>query len=815
VAGGGNPSSGIGDNGPATAATLSYPWGIAVDSAGNLFIADAGNALIRKVAAGTGIITTVAGGGADPEQLGDFGPATSAFMIPYGVTVDAAGNLYIADKTNHRIRKMNAKSGTVATVAGSDNFGFLGDNAPATDATFAYPTGVVLDRAGNLFVADRYNNRIRAVRGPISDPVPSPPKVNLAPYAPAGWSAPVVPSDVTGTHTTGKLIGGQPTYIDWAVVNNGQADITVPITYELRIDGVSQKRWSSDDGLAQNTYTPVEDYAVTLTAGQHTITIVADPDNTIAESNENDNSFTFTGTWITFVSQVNLTPYTPTGWSNPVVPSHVTGTNTTGNLIAGQPTYIDWAVTNSGALDITVPVTYELRIDGVAQNRWYAYDGLKQGFYNFIEDYAVTLTAGQHTITIVADPDNDIVETSESDNSFTFTGTWTTTPPPARVNLTPYAPSGWSNPVVPSDVTGTHTTGNLIAGQPTYIDWAVINNGDADITGPVVYELRIDGTAQKRWQSDGLKQGFYTSTEDYAATLSAGSHTITIVADPDNAIVETNENDNSFTFTGTWTAPPRVNLTPYTPSGWSNPVVPSDVTGTHTTGKLIAGQPTYIDWAVTNNGDADITGPVIYELRIDGVAQKRWQSDGLKQGFYSFNEDYGVTLSAGSHTITIVADPDNAIAETNENDNSFTFTGNWTATGNGVNLVPYTPAGWSNPVVPSDVIGTHTTSNLIAGKPTYIDWAAANDGNVDITAPVIYELRVDGVAQKRWQGADGLKQGFYVSIEDFAVTLTAGVHTITIVADPDNTIAETNESDNSFTFTGTWVLGVGKVAPVN
>ncbi len=687
VAGGSNPTSGIGDNGPATAAALSYPWGIAIDAAGNLFIADAGNALIRKVAAGTGIITTVAGGGTDPEQLGDFGPATSAFMVPYGVTVDAAGNLYIADKTNHRIRKMNAKSGTIATVAGSDNFGFLGDNSPATDATFAYPTGVVLDRSGNLLVADRYNNRIRAVRGPISDPVPSPPKVNLAPYTPAGWSNPVVPSDVTGTHTTGKLIAGQPTYIDWAVINNGGADITTSITYELRIDGVAQKRWQSD-GLKQGFYNFIEDYSVTLSAGSHTLTIVADPDNTIAESNENDNSFTFTGTWIAFVSRVNLTPYTPTGWSNPIVPSHITGTNITGNLIAGQPTYIDWAVTNNGDIDITVPVTYELRIDGVAQNRWYSYDGLKQGFYNFIEDYAVTLPAGQHTITIVADPDNDIVETNESDNSFTFTGTWTTVP----------------------------------------------------------------------------------------------------VA--------------------------RVNLTPYTPSGWSNPVVPSDLTGTHTTGKLIAGQPTYIDWAVTNNGDADITVAVIYELRIDGVAQKRWQSDGLKQGFYNFVEDYAVTLSAGSHTLTIVADPDNAIAETNENDNSFTFTGNWTATGNGANLVPYTPVGWSNPVVPSDAIGTHTTGNLIAGKPTYIDWAVANDGNVDITVPAIYDLRIDGVPQKRWESSDGLKQGFYASVEDFAVTLSAGVHTITIVADPDNTIAETNESDNSFTFTGTWVLGVGKVTPV-
>ncbi|MHB1953016.1 MAG: NHL domain-containing protein [Sulfobacillus sp.] len=152
-----------GDGGPATSAELWAPQGVAVDSAGNLYIADRFNQRIRKVTASTGIITTVAGNGASGYS-GDGGPATSAKLAqPFGVAVDSAGNLYIADSYNNRIRKVSAITGVITTVAGNGTYGYAGDNGPATSAELSYPQGVVLDSLGNLYIPDSYNQRIRKV----------------------------------------------------------------------------------------------------------------------------------------------------------------------------------------------------------------------------------------------------------------------------------------------------------------------------------------------------------------------------------------------------------------------------------------------------------------------------------------------------------------------------------------------------------------------------------------------------------------------------------------------------------------------------
>ena len=152
-----------GDNGLATAATLGAPSGIAFDGAGNMYIADAGINDIRKVAAGTGIITTIAGTGT-PDYAGDDGPAINADLnAPSGVALDGAGNLYIADFSNNRIRKVVLSTGVITTYAGTGNDGYSGDNGPATSADFSEPFGVAVDVAGNLYIADLSNSVIRKV----------------------------------------------------------------------------------------------------------------------------------------------------------------------------------------------------------------------------------------------------------------------------------------------------------------------------------------------------------------------------------------------------------------------------------------------------------------------------------------------------------------------------------------------------------------------------------------------------------------------------------------------------------------------------
>jgi sugar lactone lactonase YvrE len=161
-----------GDGGPATNASLNYPGGVALDAVGNLFIADTGNMRIRMVNT-NGIITTVAGNGNNGySNNDDGGPATNASLAaPYGVAVDAAGNLFIADTYNLRIR-MVGTNGIITTVAGNgaavpaissgtgDSFVYAGDGGPATNASLNRPFDVTVDATGNLFIADTYNYRI-------------------------------------------------------------------------------------------------------------------------------------------------------------------------------------------------------------------------------------------------------------------------------------------------------------------------------------------------------------------------------------------------------------------------------------------------------------------------------------------------------------------------------------------------------------------------------------------------------------------------------------------------------------------------------
>ena len=161
VAGDGSWAYG-GDRGPATAAQLRNPWGVAVDGIGNIYIADFGNGRIREVSASTGVITTVAGGGSS--GLGDDGPATAAQLYgPTGVALDASGNIYIADMYGNRIREVSASTGIITTVAGNGYEGYSGDDGPATAAELVYPMGVAVDASGNIYIADYHNNCIREV----------------------------------------------------------------------------------------------------------------------------------------------------------------------------------------------------------------------------------------------------------------------------------------------------------------------------------------------------------------------------------------------------------------------------------------------------------------------------------------------------------------------------------------------------------------------------------------------------------------------------------------------------------------------------
>jgi uncharacterized protein (TIGR03437 family) len=151
-----------GDNGPAILARLNKPYNVRLDGSGNLFIADYNNQRVRKVVLTTGIITTVAGDGRLPYS-GDGVLATQTAIDPVDIAIDSAGDLYIADALNNRIRKVSASDGMIRTIAGIGTAGFAGDTTQAATSAISLPNGVAVDAEKNVYIADTGNNRVRKI----------------------------------------------------------------------------------------------------------------------------------------------------------------------------------------------------------------------------------------------------------------------------------------------------------------------------------------------------------------------------------------------------------------------------------------------------------------------------------------------------------------------------------------------------------------------------------------------------------------------------------------------------------------------------
>src|SRR5712692_8855859 len=158
-----------GDNGLARKATLKEPRTIFIDAADNIYISDSGNGRVRRIDAKTGIITTIAGRGSERSDntIGDNGPATDAVLRgPWGIWVDR-GNLFITEAgfEGQRVRKVVLSTGVITTIAGpaDGSSGFEGDGGPALDAKFSAPQGIIVDSAGNIYIADSNNHCVRRI----------------------------------------------------------------------------------------------------------------------------------------------------------------------------------------------------------------------------------------------------------------------------------------------------------------------------------------------------------------------------------------------------------------------------------------------------------------------------------------------------------------------------------------------------------------------------------------------------------------------------------------------------------------------------
>src|SRR5947209_388511 len=153
-----------GDGGPATAALLNGPFDVAFDATGNLYFSDTFNHRIRRVDANTGVIVTVAGNG-EAGYSGDGGPAIRAALNePYGIVLDRAGNIFVADRLNRRVRRVDAASGVITTAAGTGEAAYGGDGGAAARAGLAEPNGLAFDAAErHLYITDVADNRVRVI----------------------------------------------------------------------------------------------------------------------------------------------------------------------------------------------------------------------------------------------------------------------------------------------------------------------------------------------------------------------------------------------------------------------------------------------------------------------------------------------------------------------------------------------------------------------------------------------------------------------------------------------------------------------------
>lgn len=507
--------------------------------------------------------------------------------------------------------------------------------------------------------------------------------------------------------------------------------------------------------------------------------------------------FTFVST-TTIFALPNLTPYQPAGWSDKIVVARATGTTTDSTgLTTSDTLYVSWAVVNFGDAATGVSFQISLYIDGVFKTSWTS-PSLNSSTYTHANDYSIgSLSAGSHTLTITADSGGVVTESNEGDNSYTKTISVGT---PNLPNLTPYQPAGWGDKVVVAKTTGaTSNSASLLPTDSLYVSWAVVNNGILNATNSFNTSLYVDGVLKNTWSAASLNTNSYVSVNDYSiGSLGAGTHTVCITTDTGGTVSESNEGDNSYTNTITISGPSLPNLTPYQPGGWSDKIVVAKTTGTTTdSANLTTTNTLYVSWSVINNSTSAISSSFSISLYIDGTLKNSWSSSSLGAGFYTYVNDYSIgALGPGSHTITITADSGSAIAESNEADNSYSKI--ITVTGF-PNLAPYQPAGWADKLVIGRATGaTNDSTGLTTADTLYANWAVANTGTASATNSFSTCLYVDGVLKNSWS-TGSLNTNSYISAADYSLgSLGAGSHTITVTADATNTIAESNESDNSY-----------------
>lgn len=434
-----------------------------------------------------------------------------------------------------------------------------------------------------------------------------------------------------------------------------------------------------------------------------------------------------------------------------------------------------------------------------------------------------------------------------------------TATPPSQVNLTPSAPGDWEGPLVVAALEQIRQNTAQAVGSTTYVSWAVANKGDLPVDELFFIDLHFDGVAVARWSGNRLDTISLSVITDWdsledVVRLTPGDHTLKLVVDPTNLIHETDETDNEIELVRTWlpaadaTMPTPVpdrlpDLALQTPVGWDASLIASSFEGGTTDGPLSVDMPTYVAAVVWNQGLASTSEDVWIYLYVDDILVDMRLTNGLlvedpaaRSRFQNIIQR--VRLSPGVHTVKVVADPNDLIVESDEENNVFEREFVW---GSGLvtaavpvatasplvapeaptlpNLVPGWRFGWDGPIVVSHEPGSFLDGPLTLDRMSLVDVMVLNRSTLE-AGPYSVDLYLDGEKIQRFEMDRGSVAREVSLIEDWDglaenALLTEGAHVLRMVIDPDNEVSETSETDNTYEKTFTWATGeVESVAPI-
>lgn len=429
-------------------------------------------------------------------------------------------------------------------------------------------------------------------------------------------------------------------------------------------------------------------------------------------------------------------------------------------------------------------------------------------------------------------------------------------PTPVRertANLAPFRPPSWTYPLVASAEPGSQRVDVLSVDDETFISWAVINDGPGVVDYPFFVDVYLDGVLAERWSTPELGAEEVIALTDWEelyqrVRLEPGSHTLRLVVDPTDLVPEIDEHDNvyevqftwqeSTSYTGAPEPPPKrlPDLAPAIPDGWSDSLIATSYRGDKADGPLSVNVPTYISYGFRNEGLASYEEESWVYLYLDGVLVSAQVGVGLLAEETVGSAAWGdllesINLTPGVHTLRLEVDATNLIDEADETNNVVEKQFTW---GEGAvppmaprptptprfipepltlpNLVPGWRLDWDGPIIVSHELGTFRNSALTTDMAAHVDVVVHNESVVAAIAPFTVDLYLDGALAHTYDFEEAMRPNQLWWSQDWGGLggesgVTEGEHTLRMVIDPDNVVAEANEGDNEYEVTLSWISG--------